>query len=94
MFRTITSKFPGKCRRCHQDFEAGTRIRYGGRGRTYHLAAHCPAGTPWKAPEGPMSDEELAQEAKADPTLYGLQSGRYDGLDPFKGGEEAKEEGA
>lgn len=43
MFRTITASYAGKCKRCGQDFPAGTRIRYGGRGRTYHLGDACPA---------------------------------------------------
>lgn len=41
MFRTITSRYPGTCKRCRQPFEAGTRIRFGGYGRTYHLKAQC-----------------------------------------------------
>lgn len=44
MFKTITSRYAGTCKRCRQDFPAGTRIRFGGRGRTYHLVADCPAG--------------------------------------------------
>lgn len=44
MFRTMTARYAGTCKRCRQDFAAGTRIRYGGRGRTYHLSAECPAG--------------------------------------------------
>lgn len=31
----------------------------------------------------------VVESAKADPTMYGLASGRYDGLNPFAGGEEA-----
>lgn len=45
MFKTITAKHAGTCKRCRQGFEVGTRIRYGGPGRTYHLSAECP-GTP------------------------------------------------
>lgn len=44
-FTTLTAKFPGKCRRCGESFAAGTKIRYGGRGLTYHFAAEC-AGKP------------------------------------------------
>lgn len=44
MFKTIAAKFPGTCKRCGRGFEAGAKIRYGGRGRTYHLKAECPAG--------------------------------------------------
>ncbi len=56
MFRTLTAKFPGTCRRCGFAFEAGTRIRYGGRGRTYHFAAECPATKPAKWDEPPPAD--------------------------------------
>ena len=45
MFRTITARFPGRCRRCRQPIEVGTRIRYGGRGLTYHFAAECGGAT-------------------------------------------------
>lgn len=45
MFRTITSKYAGTCKRCHTAFEAGAKIRYGGTGRTYHLKADCIAAT-------------------------------------------------
>ena len=44
MFRTITARYAGTCKRCRQGFDAGTRIRFGGYGRTYHLSASCPAG--------------------------------------------------
>jgi DnaJ-class molecular chaperone len=45
MFKTITSRYAGTCKRCKQNFEAGTKIRYGGFGRTYHLSKDCPAST-------------------------------------------------
>lgn len=41
MFRTITAKYAGSCRRCDGPIYVGQTIRYGGPGRTYHLAAHC-----------------------------------------------------
>jgi hypothetical protein len=44
MFSTITASYPGTCKRCHGDIRPGDRIRYGGPGRLYHLAAHCHAG--------------------------------------------------
>ena len=44
MFRTIAAKYPGTCKRCGGAFEIGTRIRFGGGARTYHLKAECPAG--------------------------------------------------
>jgi len=40
-FRTITARYDGTCRRCGETFAAGTKIRHGGRGRSYHLAADC-----------------------------------------------------
>lgn len=43
-FRTITARYDGTCRRCSTPIHAGTRIRFGGRGMTYHLSAECPAG--------------------------------------------------
>lgn len=41
VFRTITSKYAGKCKRCGGSFEAGAQIRYGGKGLTYHLSDKC-----------------------------------------------------
>jgi len=73
-FTTIIARFPGStCKRCQQEIQVGSRIRYGGRGRTYHLAAECPAGTP-----APVKDT----------TLYGLSSGRYEGLNPLRDDDE------
>jgi hypothetical protein len=46
MFSTITAKFPSICKRCHGDIRPGDRIRYGGPGRTYHLAADCGTEAP------------------------------------------------
>lgn len=40
-FRTITARYDGTCRRCEGPIAAGERIRYGGRGRTYHFADVC-----------------------------------------------------
>lgn len=40
-FSTLTARYPGRCRRCELDFPAGTVIRYGGRGLTYHLKSSC-----------------------------------------------------
>lgn len=42
MFRTIIARYPSKCPRCSGKIIPGQRIRYGGRGRSYHLAADCP----------------------------------------------------
>jgi len=40
-FRTITARFAGVCRRCGHPITPGSRIRYGGRGLTYHLKSDC-----------------------------------------------------
>ncbi len=42
MFKTITAKFAGKCRRCQGPIQVGSKIRFGGRGLVYHLAKDCP----------------------------------------------------
>ncbi len=72
MFSTITSKFPGTCRRCHESFPAGTRIRYGGHGRTYHLKSQCP-GANIGADPMPESDPYPADER----ATRGEDTGRY-----------------
>ena len=47
MFETRTAKRPGLCVRCHEEFEAGTRIRWmpghneHGEPLTYHLKRDC-----------------------------------------------------
>ena len=77
-FSTLTAKFPGTCRRCKEPFGEGTRIRYGGRGLTYHLKAECvgvseaEAGT--SAPRV-ASGEELASAADAAKAAAGLAAG-------------------
>lgn len=43
MFSTITTKFPGRCKRCGDAIPVGTRVRFGGVGRLYHFKADCPA---------------------------------------------------
>lgn len=63
MFRTITAQYPGKCRRCRQPIEAGTRIRYGGRGMTYHFAAQC-GGATGRDPGVRERDAEAEAEAR------------------------------
>ncbi len=40
---TITARYAGTCRRCHSAIQVGDRIRYGGRGLTYHMARECGA---------------------------------------------------
>lgn len=40
-FKTITAKYSGTCRRCGNGIQAGSKIRFGGRGLTYHLSAQC-----------------------------------------------------
>lgn len=44
MFTTIKAKRADVCKRCGTAITVGQRMRYGGRGRTYHLKADCPAG--------------------------------------------------
>jgi hypothetical protein len=63
MFSTITSKYAGTCRRCGSSFPAGTRIRYGGRGRTYHLKTDCASasasdGRPYAADDAFRDDDD------------------------------------
>jgi hypothetical protein len=41
MFRTITAKFTGTCKRCRKPIQPGERIRYGGYGKTYHFTERC-----------------------------------------------------
>lgn len=43
MYKTITAQYPGRCGRCKGEFQPGEKIRYGGRGRTYHMSRVCPA---------------------------------------------------
>jgi len=45
MFRTLTAKYPGICRRCNGPIAIGDKIRYGGPGRSYHLASACATST-------------------------------------------------
>ena len=66
MFSTLIAKFPGTCKRCHASFPAGTRIRYGGRGLTYHLRADCGLDAPTvpdtRAPDFDRVAEDRAME--------------------------------
>lgn len=40
-FKTITNKYPTKCRRCKEDIHAGERVRWAkGRG-VWHFANEC-----------------------------------------------------
>lgn len=55
-FRTLTARYPGTCQRCRRPIAQGDVIRYGGPGRTYHLADACPG------PAGPELADELADE--------------------------------
>ena len=41
MYRTITAKYAGICRRCNGPIAIGQKIRYGGYKLTYHLKADC-----------------------------------------------------
>lgn len=84
MFKTIISRYAGTCKRCRQDFPAGTRIRYGGRGRTYHLSAHCPAGSSRDAedsaeyaPERPAPGSQQWAETRGDDIPGIVEDGGY-----------------
>lgn len=70
MFRMITANRPDRCRRCQGDIPPGTKIRYGGPGRIYHLKRDCPAGdTPSeRSPRrGPVDDTPGALASYYDP---------------------------
>jgi hypothetical protein len=69
MFRTITAKFPGTCKRCQEPITPGQRIRFGGRGRTYHLAAECPKGTAYTddPPYAHLGNYQDATEPEPEP---------------------------
>lgn len=55
IWRTITSKYDGKCKRCGGTFAAGEKIRYGGKGLTYHLG-ECPSSS---QPMPVQADEDI-----------------------------------
>jgi hypothetical protein len=61
MFRTISAKYPGICRRCNGSISVGDKMRYGGPGRLYHLAKDCPASS-----EQSSSSDTRADIAAAD----------------------------
>lgn len=44
-FVTLVTRYPGTCGRCRLPIPVGTSVRYGGRGRVWHLAAACPGST-------------------------------------------------
>lgn len=68
MFRTITAKYPGICKRCNKSIYVGDKIRYGGPGRTYHLAADCSASRAPQQPGGhaPDVDDLIERQAEQD----------------------------
>src|SRR5215510_14252030 len=55
-FRTITAKYAGRCRRCNGAIVPGSRIRYAGRGMTYHLSAECPGAGEAREPAFAAAD--------------------------------------
>lgn len=59
MFKTINARYAGTCKRCHQEFKAGDKIRYGGYGRTYHLKADCPEGEKKRENTGHAPDIDI-----------------------------------
>jgi hypothetical protein len=62
-FRTIVAQFDGVCKRCGGAIKAGQSIRYGGRGRTYHLKAECVTQT---ADTGHAPDVDRQQESESE----------------------------
>lgn len=50
-FKTLNAKFAGTCKRCGQQFPAGTKIRWAKGKGSYHLAADCPASEHYKGDE-------------------------------------------
>ena len=62
-FRTITAKYAGKCRRCAGPIVPGSRIRYAGRGMTYHLSAECPGSERSEAREPAFAGADRAAYA-------------------------------
>jgi len=76
MFRTITAKYPGICRRCNGPIAIGDQIRYGGAGRSYHFASSCngtaaPALTPAEVQQVETADGAPAGEYSAMTISYG-----------------------
>ena len=74
-FRTIKARFAGTCRRCGSGFAAGESIRYGGRGRTYHLKAAC--GGDSVARRGPVDGSRGALASYYDPRGAYLADGTF-----------------
>lgn len=71
-FTTMTARFPGTCKRCKQPINVGERIRYGGKGLTYHMADDC-TGKP-DAPSGSRLPEFETQRPDESRREYGLRA--------------------
>jgi hypothetical protein len=71
MFRTLTAKYAATCRRCGLSIPAGQRIRYGGPGRIYHLAADCPVSQ--QATQAPLPATQPADRYPVAP-VHALES--------------------
>lgn len=69
MFRTIIAKYAGStCKRCGATITVGETIRYGGRGRTYHLASVCGTDAPpATSPDAYMEHAEAVETADGAP---------------------------
>lgn len=69
-FTTLVTRYPGKCSRCGESFPVGTRIRYGGRGRSYHFVSECAASDAVRgsreARDDSAFDRQQAAEARAE----------------------------
>lgn len=62
-WKTITAKYGGTCRRCGEDFPAGTLVRWAKGCGTYHLKDECPAccEPPPTTPDDGADAYELAE---------------------------------
>ena len=68
-FRTLTARFAGICRRCNGPIAVGDTIRYGGKGKTYHLATDCRQqlqAQPQAAPTAAPTDHQIMTAAIAE----------------------------
>jgi hypothetical protein len=67
MIRTIVARYAGRCRRCGGSFPAGARIRWGGRGRAYHLSDDCNGEAAPRRARGPIDSTPGALASYLDP---------------------------
>ena len=73
MFTTIKARFPAVCKRCSGEIPLGATMRYGGRGRTYHLKERCPAVNGGGASVAADDDARaLAEAHRTEPIISNL----------------------